>query len=396
MNVDCVIVLGGPAWETSANQTSMQTARALSTSVPVFYVSRTDPRPIRARISGLTSRSKGTKRSRVVPEGHELILVGLPVWADWLPLVRPALTRTVVRRILMRRIEAQLRLRGLSQPGLIAYWWMFPEIVKSATWVWRVFDVIDRHWDYAWLRDDHERDVNLDLAVKSARAADRVVAVTGGLASELSSKAAIPVDVLPNSVDMQRVNAIFTDVPRAKRSRNGKSAVYVGGWNERVDVQLFERIVAEQADWDFVVIGGGSEPSPAFARDNVSFLGDLDYDSAMKVMATASVGMLPFLDNEYTRASSFLKAFDYLAAGLAVIATPFEATQRLATEHPEVVTVLPADDWSDYFRGERWASDVVVELDRLPSTMKRAHQLIDDLGTAVSSKKHLDVSGNAA
>lgn len=375
MNVDSVVVLGGPAWETTANQTSMQTARALSSSVPVLYVSRSDPRPIRARIAAVLSRSRGSRKSRVVPEGHDLILVGPPPWADWLPLVRPAFTRAVVRRVLMRRIELQLRRRGLSKPGLIAYWWMFPEIVASPRWTWRVFDVIDRHWGYVWLRDDRERNANLSLAIQSARAADNVFAVTQGLASELSSESGVPVEVLPNAVDVERVKAIFNNTSRAVRSLNGRTAVYVGGWNERVDMGLFERIVVEQSDWNFVIIGGGTEAVPALARDNVSFLGDLDYDSAMRVMSSASVGMLPFRDNDYTRASSFLKVFDYLAAGLAVIATPFEATQQLADEHPEVVTALPADRWSEYFRGENWASDVLVDLNELPSTVERAARL---------------------
>lgn len=375
MNVDCVVVLGGPAWETSANQTSMQTARALSSYVPVFYVSRSDPRPIRARLSAVLSRSKSPRRPRAVPEGHDLILVGPPLWADWLPLVRPAFTRAVVRRLLMRRIDVQLRRRGLSNPGLVAYWWMFPEIVASPRWTWSVFDVIDRHWGYAWLRDDQSRNANLSLAIQSARAADNVFAVTRGLASELSSEAVVPVDVLPNAVDVERVKAIFNEVPRAVRSLNGRTAVYVGGWNERVDMGLFERIVIEQTDWNFVIIGGGTETVPALARDNVSFLGDLDYDSAMKVMSSASVGMLPFRDNDYTRSSSFLKAFDYLAAGLAVIATPFEATKQLADEYPDVVTTLPPDRWSEFFHNESWASDVVVDLDELPSTAERAERL---------------------
>jgi glycosyltransferase involved in cell wall biosynthesis len=386
MTADCIVVLGGPAWEDSANQTSMQSARALSTELPVFYVSRSDPRPIRQRLRELGRRRRRRPRRTVpasMPEGRgTLHVVHLPAWTDWVPLVRPSWARAILRSMLMRSIRTALRGQGLRRPGLIAYWWMFPEIVARKDWQYRVFDVIDRHWGYVYLSGDAEIALNLSLAVATARASDRVVAVSEPLAEELRDVSGVRVESIPNALDVSRVERILRSTGRADQDRNRRRAVYVGGWNDRVDFALFEQVARDLPDWHFIVVGAESR----LAQPNVEFLGDLSYEDAISAMATASVGLLPFRDNEYTRSSSFLKAFDYLAAGLTVLATPLPGTLQLAETYPGLVLVVERDDWVARLSSESWRQKSRVLRAAIPDTRRRSAMLLRHLDPDLADK----------
>jgi glycosyltransferase involved in cell wall biosynthesis len=372
MKADCIVVLGGPAWEDSANQTSMQCARALSTELPVLYVSRSDPRPIRQRLREFGRRRRRTQPTSTRGGGGTLQVVRLPAWTDWVPLVRPAWARAVLRSVLMRAIRKALRRQGLSRPGLIAYWWMFPEIVAQKDWQYRIFDVIDRHWGYEYLSGDAEIALNLSLAVATARASDRVVAVSEPLAEEVRESSGVRVESVPNALDVARVEKVLRATSRADQDRNRRRAVYVGGWNDRVDFALFEQVTRDLPDWHFIVVGAESR----LAQPNVEFLGDLSYEDAIGAMATASVGLLPFRDTEYTRSSSFLKAFDYLAAGLTVLATPLLGTLQLAETYPGLVLVAERDDWVARLSSDVWKQKRSVRHAAIPDTRGRSARLL--------------------
>lgn len=384
MKADCIVVLGGPAWEDSANQTSMQSARALSTELPVLYVSRSDPRPIRQRLREL---GQGRRRRRTLPasmrdSGGALHVIRLPAWTDWVPLVRPEFARRALESVFMRAIEKALRSRNLSRPALISYWWMFPELVARAGWQYRVFDMIDRHWGYGYLTSESEIRRNLSLALATARASDRVVAVSDSLAEEVRSLTGVVVDCVPNALDLVRVQTALRQNGRADQGHNGRHAVFVGGWNDRVDFELFEDVTKGLPDWRFTVIGAEAR----IEQSNVEFLGDMDYEGALRAMASASVGLLPFRDNDYTRSSSFLKAFDYLAAGLTVLATPLPGTIALAREFPDHVVLAEPGVWIDRLKGDVWEQHTVLPLADLPGTHARLARVLRPLDAELADE----------
>lgn len=378
---DSVVVFGGPPYQASANQTSMQMLKELSFSTPVLYVARTDPRPLSTRrLSDVLrpARKAGVGSPGLTQLGEDLAVLGLPAWSSWLPLVTPEPARRLQLLVIRVLLNRALRQLGFERPALLTYWWMFPEIVRLPRWRSRVFDVIDRHWGYEYL-NARGRSANWSLALKTAMSSDRIVAVSDDLAEELNGELGPRVTVLPNAVDVRRVAAVIDHVPQEGRHQSGrKRAAYVGGWNNRVDVELFVHLVRNLPDWIFTVIGVESVPELS-KYENVRITGDLPYDDVIAELSKSAVGLVPFRINEYTKASSFLKVFDYLAAGMQVLSTPLPATEAAHARFPGQVHVALAQDWVAALGQISSADDVrALDLALLPSTAQRAIKLMGE------------------
>jgi glycosyltransferase involved in cell wall biosynthesis len=94
----------------------------------------------------------------------------------------------------------------------------------------------------------------------------------------------------------------------------------------KVDVDLLEGIARERQDWSVLLVG----PAPADSRDrvealtrlpNVTWTGPLPYARLPLAVAAFDVGLIPYLENAYTRSCFPLKTYEYLAAGKPVVAT---------------------------------------------------------------------------
>ncbi|MEO2135368.1 glycosyltransferase [Microbacterium sp.] len=69
---------------------------------------------------------------------------------------------------------------------------------------------------------------------------------------------------------------------------------------------------------------GGAGDSNEFARlleAGVNYLGMLQPEELARELATCSVGVIPYVINDYTRGVSPLKTYEYLASGISVVAT---------------------------------------------------------------------------
>lgn len=187
----------------------------------------------------------------------------------------------------------------------------------------------------------------MELSVATRESCLTTTSVSESIAADLDSATrghlgVTPIGVVENGVSLDRVDDYLAG---QSTPRTSKSAIYVGGWNSRVDVDLFERIVRMRPDWTFTLAGG--EPTEAL-RDapNVRSLGPIAYSDAIQQMASHQVGVVPFVNSAYNRASNFLKAYDYLAAGLTVLATPLPSMAALEQKFPQ--HVLLADDATEW------------------------------------------------
>lgn len=107
----------------------------------------------------------------------------------------------------------------------------------------------------------------------------------------------------------------------------------------KVDLALVERLATEVPDIDLILAGpvneGGagswSDPRELLAH-GVTLAGTLSLDELAELFATASVGIIPYVLNEYTHGVNPLKLFEYFAAGLAVVSTPVPSVAGLATD----------------------------------------------------------------
>ncbi|MFZ5823267.1 MAG: glycosyltransferase [Bacillota bacterium] len=98
-------------------------------------------------------------------------------------------------------------------------------------------------------------------------------------------------------------------------------AGFVGAWAPWVDGRLLEQVAGALPAWNFAIIG------PLFGRreltaPNVHFLGYRPYSALPAYLHHLDVALLPFQRSQVTEAANPVKLWEYLAAGLPVVATP--------------------------------------------------------------------------
>ncbi|WP_208750540.1 glycosyltransferase [Arthrobacter sp. PM3] len=167
--------------------------------------------------------------------------------------------------------------------------------------------------------------------VRNLQRADITLAVSPHLVNTLNREPGRQVEagLLPNGCVLPAGTA---------QSSRGRTAALVGTLNERLDLALLEKLA--ESGTPLLVIGPRADKDPAFsarldrflAADTVRWLGKLPAASLPGYLATASVGLTPYVSSEFNRASFPLKTLDYLAAGLAVVATDLPAVRWLDSE----------------------------------------------------------------
>jgi glycosyltransferase involved in cell wall biosynthesis len=102
----------------------------------------------------------------------------------------------------------------------------------------------------------------------------------------------------------------------------------------KVDYALMESIIRSRPKWSFVFIGplGVGDPSnqiPAFLScPNVHRIGEVPYTAIPVHLKHWDVGIIPYRQSATTDAVFPVKLFEYLAAGLPVVATPLPSLNQ--------------------------------------------------------------------
>lgn len=158
------------------------------------------------------------------------------------------------------------------------------------------------------------------LALQGARAA----ASSGVVKRHLESLGFAGVMLWENVADFE---AISRALPLGTH-RAANRVIFAGNLSPgKVDYRILESLA--DAGFDVCVAGpraeGGGSDTREFASlmgHGVRYLGVLPLEQLAEEMASATVGVIPYLLNDYTRGVSPLKTYEYLAAGLAVVSTP--------------------------------------------------------------------------
>jgi glycosyltransferase involved in cell wall biosynthesis len=140
------------------------------------------------------------------------------------------------------------------------------------------------------------------------------------------------------------------------RARGRPAAGYVGALARWVDSDLLAALAQLRPDWDFFVVGEALDDS--FDRfetarpANLHMLGRRPYGTIPSILSALDAGLIPFrLGPEGSNASP-IKLYEYLAAGLPVLATPIPECEAM----PEVSVASTAVGFSDLLdraRGSR-------------------------------------------
>jgi teichuronic acid biosynthesis glycosyltransferase TuaH len=114
-------------------------------------------------------------------------------------------------------------------------------------------------------------------------------------------------------------------------------AGYIGHISDRMDLSLIEAVADSGMSLLLVgprqgTFGEDERLSHLLARHNVQWVGSRSFDELPSYLRIMDVGLLPYTDSTFNRASFPLKTLEYLAAGRPVVATNLPAIEWLDTD----------------------------------------------------------------
>jgi teichuronic acid biosynthesis glycosyltransferase TuaH len=203
---------------------------------------------------------------------------------------------------------------------------------------------------------------------RAVRGADLVLAVTPELAARWRALGTEPA-LLPNGCDPEAYLAVDTVEPAPLPDGFPTPvAGVVGQLNDRLDADLLAAVA--DAGLGLLLVGPrdpGWLPDrwdSLVARPNVHHTGAVPFTDLPQWLARMDVGLTPYTDTPFNRASFPLKTLEYLAAGRPVVGSDLPATRGLARECADVVAVAGAQA----FAGRVMA---VADLPRDPEDVRR-------------------------
>jgi UDP-galactopyranose mutase len=152
------------------------------------------------------------------------------------------------------------------------------------------------------------------------------VVFTGGRTLFEAKKHAHPnIFCFPSSIDKDHFSLARTmDVePHDQKGISHPRLGFFGVIDERLDIELIEKLSKLRPDWDIILVGPIIKIDPATLpqRQNIHYLGGKDYKELPAYLSGWDIAILPFAKNESTRFISPTKTPEYLAGGKPVIST---------------------------------------------------------------------------
>lgn len=179
---------------------------------------------------------------------------------------------------------------------------------------------------------------------RSVAAADLAVAVSPLILDRWPWS--VPALLLPNGCDSERYRAVPPPAPDA--SGQGVAGV-VGQLSARIDLALLEAVARRGRPLLLVGPADRSLDRDRFdaltALPNVTWTGRQPAERLPELLQRMKVGLTPYADTAFNRASHPLKTLEYLAAGRAVVSTPLPAVAALGA--PAVATAADPVDFAD-------------------------------------------------
>ncbi|MCH8877888.1 MAG: polysaccharide pyruvyl transferase family protein [Chloroflexi bacterium] len=221
------------------------------------------------------------------------------------------------------------------------------------------YDAID-DWNTSlgksWYLDSNEKAI-IDRA-------HVLIATSRPLAEQLERASNRGADLIPNAVDLQLFDRSLPFARPEDMPLCDRSAVYVGAvWGEWFDWDLLLQLAHSLPSILFVIIGDyrGQCVSPP---DNLHFLGLKPQREVPAYLAHAQVGIIPWRLCAISRATSPLKAYEYVAMGLPIVTPDLVAL-------PDLPQVFRSADNSDFIHNVEIAMTFSASSDKLDEFLLR-------------------------
>ena len=220
-------------------------------------------------------------------------------------------------------------------------------------------------------RDDWATDTRLaqwaDLYREAYKRIDDRGATIFGVSDELAGRVSPRASVVPNGViaDVWRPRY---PAPSRIAALPGPRAIYTGSIVDRFDTRLIESTASNVGS--LILIGYLiDDRTVRWLRSfgNVHVFGPVGQRELAATVQACDVGILPHRDDEFIRAMSPLKVYEYLAAGLPVVATDLPAVHGI-------------DDERVRFCGrEDWANGLAAAIEAGPTSEDCRQRFIDEV-----------------
>lgn len=251
-----------------------------------------------------------------------------------LPFHRHRIVRELNRRLLPALVRRATRRLGLERPILWAYVPQAEVLVDALGPSLVVYHCVDdiaaqERIDTASFRAAEARfAARADLVLASApalaeklrTASNNVLYAPNVADTELFSRALAPGRGDPAMAALAQPRIVFTGAVVATK----------------LDIPLLLALARTRPAWSFALVGpvGPGDPhtdvSALAVAPNVHLLGSRSYSELPDVLRAADVGLIPYIRNELTDSIFPMKVYEYLAAGLPVVATPLPALADIA------------------------------------------------------------------
>lgn len=241
-----------------------------------------------------------------------------------------------------RALERRARRMGLDKPtvitanplmaGFAKFDWAGP-VTFFATDDWLAYPLHRRWWPA------YEE----SFARVRARGR-RVCAVTPAALERIAPTG--PCMVVPNGLDPEEWRGAPVAPPDWAVNARRPLLVYVGSLDSRLDVSALLTLARELPEATIALVGpllDGRHLDPLRMAANVEIHPPLGREEITGLVRAADAGLIPHVSSPLTRAMSPLKLYEYLAAGLPVVATDLPPVRGV---HANTVLVPAGGDYA--------------------------------------------------
>jgi glycosyltransferase involved in cell wall biosynthesis len=322
-----IVCIGSADWATELPINQHQLMGRLAAKNEVLFVESLGlrrPQLAGRDLSRLWRRLKrGLRGARPAPEGLHVLS----------PLVLPLHSKEAVRKLnrwLLRfQVKRAARKLGMKRPILWAYVPQAETVIDVLDPELVVYHCVDdvaaqKGVDAESFREAEERFAGrADLVLASAPAlADRMRTLSDRVlyAPNVADTATFATALEPGPVD-----EAIENLPHPRLVFQGAIVA------TKLDVQLLAEVAKLKPDWSIVLVGprGAGDPtgdlSPLDQTPNIHQIGPRPANDLPKVLRGADIGLIPYAINDLTRSVFPMKVYEYMAAGLPVLATPLPA-----------------------------------------------------------------------
>ncbi len=234
-----------------------------------------------------------------------------------LPLPANRLVRAMNKTLLQRFVRKEMAALDFRDPLVwIAY--PHPDWVAILDQLGNgpvIYDVVDAWGQFSGLYSDL-----VASEEKLLRRADLVFSTAPALCEHAAAYNP-RCFLVPNGVDVERFSTsapLPADLASIPQPRLG----FIGNVAEWVNVDLMVALAQAHPEWHIVIVGPWQRPGTPPSAPNLHWLGTRPYTEVPNYLAGFDACLIPFAENELTRAVDPLKLYEYLAAGRPVISTP--------------------------------------------------------------------------